>query len=224
MPMVNGELLTPDDAMRRELCPECGVPLRPATARAHAANQWGSNPNAAYLGEEARRRFNNMLVFSERPEDRSERLSSRSITAPENQSAATEFTAAILLEMVATPFWEEGTKALFDGVYARMAVAYGIGAIPAIAGLLTVANYWPQLRTRAGTWLVGHLEPLTSDARWWFAVLVFLFFGVSWPRLLRVLDETHRPITPVLSVQSTPPTPPDLVPQGRALSQDSRRA
>jgi hypothetical protein len=111
----------------------------------------------------------------------------------ENQPAATEFIAAILLEMAATPFWEEGTRALFEGAYGRMAVAYAIGVVPAAAGLLTVANYWPRLRTRAGSWLVNHAEPLVSDLRWWFVVLVFLFIGVSYPRLLRVFHDVRTP-------------------------------
>ena len=59
---------------------------------------------------------------------------------PDNQSPATKFIGAICLEAFATPFFEEGTKALFERVHARTAIAYSIGAVSAVAGLLTVAN------------------------------------------------------------------------------------
>jgi len=58
---------------------------------------------------------------------------------PENQSPATKFIGAICLEAFAAPFFEEGTKALFERAYARTAIAYSICAVPAVAGLLTVA-------------------------------------------------------------------------------------
>jgi len=59
---------------------------------------------------------------------------------PDNQSPATKFIGAICLEAFATPFFEEGAKALFERVHARTAIAYSIGAVSAVAGLLTVAN------------------------------------------------------------------------------------
>jgi hypothetical protein len=64
----------------------------------------------------------------------------------ENQSPATKFIGAICLEAFATPFFEEGTKALFERAYARTAIAYSIDAVPAVAGLLTVANLQADIR------------------------------------------------------------------------------
>jgi hypothetical protein len=36
MPIVDGKSVSPDDAMHRGLCPECGTPLTPRIARGHA--------------------------------------------------------------------------------------------------------------------------------------------------------------------------------------------
>ncbi len=199
MPNVDGKSLTPDEAMLLGRCPECGAPLIPRTARSHAESHWGADPGSPNLATEGRRRFNLVLDFA-KPQPRLEGgekfhhqggdASKRTYVSENGKhSAATEFIAAILLEAVATPFWEVGTRALFEGAYLRMVVAWGIGSVPAIAGLLTVANYWPQLRTSAGSWLVNHMEALTADLRWWFAILVFLFLGVSWPRFIRLLHE-----------------------------------
>jgi hypothetical protein len=136
---------------------------------------------------------------------------------------ATEFVAAILLEAVATPFFEEGTRAVFDGFYIRAAIAYGVGAIPAIAGLLTVANYWPRLRTRAGGWLVAHMEPIAISPRWWFGVMLFVLLWLSWPELVR---KFHRSLTPVSSPNPIEAqariSPPPSLPSVRPLSVDLR--
>jgi hypothetical protein len=194
MPNVDGKSLTPEEAMLLGRCPECGTPLIPRIARSHAESHWGADPLNLQLSKEASRRFNLLLDFAKpRLEDREkgrEADTPRRTSVSENHSPAREFIAAILLAAVVTPFWNEGTKALFDGAYLRMVVAYAIGSIPAIAAILTVANYWPRLRTSAGSWVVNHVgKPLTSDLRWWFAVVVFLFLGISWPRFIILLRE-----------------------------------
>src|SRR5229473_5954372 len=64
MPNVDGKSLSPDEAMLLGLCPECGTPLIPRTARAHAESHWGSDPDATRLSEEGRRRFKLILDFA----------------------------------------------------------------------------------------------------------------------------------------------------------------
>jgi hypothetical protein len=64
MPMVDGELVSPDDAIRRGMCPECGVALRSEAARSHAESHWGPHADDTRLSNEARRRFNLILDFA----------------------------------------------------------------------------------------------------------------------------------------------------------------
>ena len=64
MPNVDGKSLSPDEAMLLGLCPECGAPLIPRTARAHAESHWGADPDAIPLSEEGRRRFKLILDFA----------------------------------------------------------------------------------------------------------------------------------------------------------------
>lgn len=62
MPNVDGEL-APDDVIRRGLRPECGKRLDIKSARHHAEDHWGIDPNSNHLSEEGRRRFNLILGF-----------------------------------------------------------------------------------------------------------------------------------------------------------------
>jgi hypothetical protein len=63
VPNVDGELVSPDDVIRRGLCPECGKRLDIKSARHHAEDHWGIDPNSNRLSEEGRRRFNLILGF-----------------------------------------------------------------------------------------------------------------------------------------------------------------
>jgi hypothetical protein len=66
MPNVDGKLLSPDEAIGRGLCPECGVRLDPGTAPHHAQGHWGTDPNSSRLSDEGRQRFNLILEFAGR--------------------------------------------------------------------------------------------------------------------------------------------------------------
>jgi outer membrane scaffolding protein for murein synthesis (MipA/OmpV family) len=57
MPMVDGDSISADDAMRRGLCPECGAPPTTADmARAHADDRWGGGRRGFLSAEDQRRR------------------------------------------------------------------------------------------------------------------------------------------------------------------------
>ena len=63
MPMLDGESISPDEAMRRGLCPECGVPFTTAQmARAHADDHWGQG--RGFLSAEGARRRELVLKFA----------------------------------------------------------------------------------------------------------------------------------------------------------------
>src|SRR5689334_21254685 len=66
MPIVEGKDLSPDEAILLGRCPECGLPLIPRTARAHASDHFfGREPNDPWLSEEARRRYKLIIDFAD---------------------------------------------------------------------------------------------------------------------------------------------------------------
>jgi hypothetical protein len=62
MPLVNGELISPDDAMAKGLCPECGDDLRTQNPIAHRRSHWYTRPRDDMDGAEGLRR---MKMFDE---------------------------------------------------------------------------------------------------------------------------------------------------------------
>jgi hypothetical protein len=62
MPLIDGKLVSPDDAMKAGRCPECGADLRVVNPIAHRRSHWQRMPNADRLGEEGLRR---MAMFDE---------------------------------------------------------------------------------------------------------------------------------------------------------------
>jgi hypothetical protein len=95
----------------------------------------------------------------------------------------TEYVATILLVAVATPFFEQGTGAALDGHYLKAVALYAVGCIPLVAGLLTIRNYWPRLRTRFGDFITTTMLPFAANPRWWFGILLFVLLWFSWPEL-----------------------------------------
>ena len=57
MPMVKGKLLTPDEAIEQDLCPECGASLLDANPIGHRNTHWFTQPRADRKGAEALRRI-----------------------------------------------------------------------------------------------------------------------------------------------------------------------
>jgi hypothetical protein len=57
MPLVKGQLETPDDAIAHGFCPECGKDLAEGNPAAHRRTHWMAPPPADESGDEARRRM-----------------------------------------------------------------------------------------------------------------------------------------------------------------------
>lgn len=57
MPLVNGEELTPDEAMAKNLCPECGADLTKVNPIAERNSHWRRRPNDDADGREGLRRM-----------------------------------------------------------------------------------------------------------------------------------------------------------------------
>jgi hypothetical protein len=56
MPLVKARDISPDDALKQDLCPECGRSLVDESALSHLNRHWEREPNAGSDGDEARRR------------------------------------------------------------------------------------------------------------------------------------------------------------------------
>lgn len=57
MPLYKGEVISPDDAMAKNLCPECAADLTQINAIAHRKSHWKTYPAAGPDGEEGLRRL-----------------------------------------------------------------------------------------------------------------------------------------------------------------------
>jgi hypothetical protein len=56
MPIVNGKMLTPDEAIAQNRCPECGVDLTKVNPIAHSKAHWRVPPRDDRYGREGLRR------------------------------------------------------------------------------------------------------------------------------------------------------------------------
>jgi hypothetical protein len=57
MPLVEGKDVSPDDAMAKGLCPECGADLTKTNPIAHFRSHWKVRPKQDRDGEEGLRRM-----------------------------------------------------------------------------------------------------------------------------------------------------------------------
>ena len=57
MPNVDGQFVTPDVALERDHCPECGADFSEVDAIAHRREHWHVAPPNGPAGEEGRRRI-----------------------------------------------------------------------------------------------------------------------------------------------------------------------
>jgi hypothetical protein len=63
MPLVNGKLITPDDAIANGFCPETGISLRGVNIEEHISRTWKAQPAADPSGDEPRRRMQLLRDF-----------------------------------------------------------------------------------------------------------------------------------------------------------------
>ena len=164
MPIVDGRNISPDEAMRRRLCPECGAPLSTAqTARGHAQDHWGAG--RGFLSAEGQRRRDMLLhfadVFADRTDDEIATL------APTNNFSVITFS-----ELVGFMFALPAGDALYRGdpVSSRMIVFAVIGL-----SFVLLGPNWPWLKSRLPRRFAASITRVGSDFRWWLAVLILGF-------------------------------------------------
>lgn len=57
MPIVDGKIISPDEALARHRCPECGADFKTVSAQGHRQRHWRSQPPNGPDGDEGRRRM-----------------------------------------------------------------------------------------------------------------------------------------------------------------------
>lgn len=135
MPNIDGKDVSPDEAMLLGRCPECGQPLIPKTARAHASDHWfGRDPNDPWLSEEARRRYKLIIDFAaarynpQSPQEQkqaSEPEKTRMSGTPSDRPVKTflDYVALSLILEAGAAFWRgEGVSRVTIGLIAGAAV------------------------------------------------------------------------------------------------------
>jgi hypothetical protein len=58
MPLSNGEELTPDEAIAKGCCPECGIDLKTVSPHGELNRHWETQPRDNRAGAEGLRRMN----------------------------------------------------------------------------------------------------------------------------------------------------------------------
>jgi hypothetical protein len=174
MPIVDGRNILPDEAMHRGLCPECGAPLTPRTALAHANGHWGNR----LLSVEGKRRYDMLRDFAAGTradgmvEQPPEQLSITNPDAPPDDRPVKTF-----LDYVALALILEAGSAFWRGESIGRVVAGLIGG-----GLVLVAHYkWDWLRTQLGHRFEETAISVATDFKWWLAPILLLFLYVGWP-------------------------------------------
>jgi hypothetical protein len=139
-----------------------------------------------------------------------------------------DFGRALLLESLAAPFFWIGAQAMIDEEFEKMAVAYLIGLIFAVPGLLVLGVILPSTRTQVGVWISTRIGRIADDVRWWILIWLLLLGYLGGPNFVARINAARARFAPppVISrsatisspgkvsasvcVQAPPPPPPDL--------------
>lgn len=66
MPRVGDKMLTPEEAIAKALCPECGAGITEKSAKPHALSHWPETIKPLPTTQEARRRQALLVGFKEK--------------------------------------------------------------------------------------------------------------------------------------------------------------
>jgi hypothetical protein len=199
MPIVDGNDVSPDEAMLLGLCPECGQPLIPKNARAHASSHFfGRDPNDPLLSAEAQRRYKLIIDFAaarydavtereKREEANSDRIGMSSTPSDKPVKTFLDYVALGLILEAASAFWR--------GEDWSRVVAGLIGG-----GAVLAAHYrWDWLKETLGDRFTTTARSVATDFRWWLVPLFLLFIYVGSPTLI---SEVGKAITTTSAVET----------------------
>jgi len=189
MPIVDGKDISPDEAMHRGLCPECGTAVTPRTARAHADDHWGGRTPSP----EGQRRYDMLRDFSagSRTDGKIERSPLPKAAAQPNDKPVKTF-----LDYVALALILEAGAAFWRGENLGRVVAGLVGG-----GAVLAAHYkWDWLTEALGDRFASIARTVAADFRWWLVPLLLLFVYVGAPTFLVNVRQTSA--TPALRPSS----------------------
>jgi hypothetical protein len=102
MPLVNGKLLTPDDAIAQGLCPETGVDLYGVNIEDHITRLWGTHERQELRNPEVFRRQQLLRDYATaHPETQPKYDSNRNLIEMAPRQSSDQLAIAALTEKVA---------------------------------------------------------------------------------------------------------------------------
>jgi hypothetical protein len=97
----------------------------------------------------------------------------------------------IFVDLLAAPFFYEGTAALMSKLWIKAFIAHAIGIPAALIGLTVFGVFGNTYRTAVAAWIY----PVAADPRWWILVLLFALLWIGAPHFVdRVRAATQREI------------------------------
>jgi hypothetical protein len=97
---------------------------------------------------------------------------------------------ALFFGLLAEPFFHVATNALMNREFGKAAVAYLIGSIPALAGLIVlgILSAGPFTPSSVALWI----HPIVVNSYSWFALWFVLLLWLAGPRLIERMREAWR--------------------------------
>jgi hypothetical protein len=217
MPIIDGKDVSPDEALLLGRCPECGQPLIPKTARAHASDHFfGRDPNDPWLSEEARRRYKLVIDFAAARYDPFAFQQKREEADPEGNgmsNTSSDKPVKTFLDYVALGLILEAASAFWRGEgWSRV----GAGLVG--GGAVLAAHYkWDWLKEKLGDRFTTTARSVATDFRWWLVPLFLLFIYVGSPTLI---SEVGKAITTTPPVETKSPMSQTITPGAFGDSRD----
>ena len=169
MPVVDGKSISPDEAIHRGLCPECGAPITPRTALP-AHDHW----TGRVLSEEGQRRLDLLRRFA--ADARVSDLHELPVSHRE-EVASSDWPVKTYLDYVALGLILEAVAALWRGESITRVVPGFVGG----AVVLTAHYRWDWLKVQLGKRFEETAISVATDFKWWLAPILLVFLYVGWP-------------------------------------------
>jgi hypothetical protein len=217
MPTIDGKDTSPDEAILLGRCPECGQPLIPKTALAHASAHWfGRDPDDPWLSEEARRRYKLIIDFAADRYNPFAAPQKREEAAPDGNGMSippSDKPVKTFLDYVALGLILEAAAAFWRGENLGRVLAGLIGG----AAVLGAHYRWDWLKETLGERFASTARNVATDFRWWLLPVLLLFIYVAGPTLITELRKPAAPASAPTTVETTSQPTPDTGPTAYRL-------
>jgi hypothetical protein len=112
---------------------------------------------------------------------------------------------ALFFGLLAEPFFHVGTDALMSREYGKAAIAYFIGSIPAMAGLIVlgILSLGPLTPSTIGHWI----QPVVVNPYYWLMLWFILLVSLGGPRFVERIKLASTTAVPSLEGRNEDSTP-----------------